>query len=63
VELLRRGIEIIDWEKSFKKVKDLFGEDILIKKEEGEEEEETSNDVFIYKTILSPPKSTPPTKD
>ena len=28
-----------------------------------EEEEEESNDVYIYKTIKYPPKSTPPTKE
>jgi len=30
---------------------------------EEKKEEEERNDVFIYKTLKYPPKSTPPTKD
>ena len=30
---------------------------------EEKNEEEVRNDVFIYKTLKYPPKSTPPTKD
>ena len=42
----------------------LFGNDFFIKRDKGENEEEIErNDVYIYKTVKYPPKSTPPTKD
>ena len=63
---MKRLIGKIDFLKDYKIIKDLFGEDFLIERKEGEEEEEDEveerNDVFIYKTLKYPPKSKPPTK-
>ena len=54
----------IDFLKDYKIIKDLFGNDFFIKREEGEDEEEIErNDIYIYKTVKYPPRSTPPTKD